>query len=170
MSLRTPRLDRTGDGLKATTATEAETQELGQRLARLLRPGTTVFLNGPLGAGKSVLARAMIRACTDDPDLDVPSPSYTLANVYTGRFGEIWHVDLYRVSDPDDLIEIGLTDAVQTAVLLVEWPERWPDPPETRLDIDIQIISDTERCVVMTPCGDLAIPDLTTTMTEQQAP
>jgi tRNA threonylcarbamoyl adenosine modification protein YjeE len=125
-------------------------------------------MSGPLGAGKSLLARAVLRTCLGAPELDVPSPSYTLANVYAHPLGEIWHVDLYRISDPEELLEIGLADAAQGAILLVEWPDRWPDPPENRLDIDISITSETARKITIAPHGAVSLIDLKTALETSQ--
>lgn len=104
-------------------ANEAATDRLAVWLAPLLQPGDAVLLHGPLGAGKSHFARALIRARLGRTE-DVPSPSFTLVQVYDDADGEIWHADLYRLSHPDDVLELGLTDAFATAICLVEWPER----------------------------------------------
>ena len=99
------------------------TDRLGQALAALLGPGDTVLLQGPLGAGKTHLARAIIRAKLGRAE-EVPSPSFTLMQVYDGPDGEIVHADLYRLGGPRDADEIGLTDLIGTATTLIEWPER----------------------------------------------
>ena len=96
----------------------------GARLAPNLRAGDAVLLEGPMGAGKSHLARAVIRARTT-PDEEVPSPSYTLVQLYEARDGTaIWHADLHRLSGPDEAWELGLVDAFAEAISLVEWPDR----------------------------------------------
>ena len=104
-------------------ADEDATAALGERLAGLLRAGDTVLLEGPIGAGKSHLARALIRARLGRME-DVPSPSFTLVQTYDADGVEIWHADLYRLSHPDEVLELGLDDAFATAICLVEWPER----------------------------------------------
>lgn len=101
---------------RATTA-------FGTRLARVLRPGTTVLLEGPLGAGKSHLARAAIQALAG-PGIDVPSPTYTLVQTYDTLRGDLWHADLYRLTDPIEVEELGLVEAMEEAIVLVEWPDR----------------------------------------------
>lgn len=106
---------------------EGATARLGAALARALGPGATVLLEGPLGAGKSALARALIRARLDEPGREVPSPSYTLINIHEGPGAEIWHADLYRLSGPEDCAELGLEDAFGRALVLVEWPDRLGD-------------------------------------------
>lgn len=93
-------------------------------LAPLLRAGDTLLLSGELGAGKSHFARALIRARLGDPAAEVPSPSFTLVQTYAAPEVEIWHADLYRLSGPDEVLELGLDDAFATAICLVEWPDR----------------------------------------------
>ncbi|MBC7670274.1 MAG: tRNA (adenosine(37)-N6)-threonylcarbamoyltransferase complex ATPase subunit type 1 TsaE, partial [Gemmatimonadaceae bacterium] len=78
---------------------EAATQRLGIRLSRALRPGDAICLTGPLGAGKSTLARALIRALTS-PNEEVPSPTFTLVQFYDGPAFPVAHFDLYRLTDP----------------------------------------------------------------------
>lgn len=100
------------------------TGRLAGRLAPLLRPGDAVLLEGPLGAGKSAFARALLRALAGDPALEVPSPSFTLVQTYELPSGlEVHHFDLYRLSGPADLTELGWDEA-RCGVVLVEWPER----------------------------------------------
>ena len=133
-----------------------DTARIGFLLARVLRPGDVVCLHGSMGAGKSHLARAVIRGCLEDPEAEVPSPTYTLVNVFSQRTAgapEIWHADLYRISDSDELAEIGLEDAVDRAILLVEWPERWPARPDRRLDIEISVEPDETRTLIIRPRG-----------------
>lgn len=102
---------------------EAATNALGERLAALLRPGDTVLLEGPIGAGKSHLARALIRARLGRME-EVPSPSFTLVQTYDDGQAEIWHADLYRLSHPDEVMELGLEEAFGKAICLIEWPDR----------------------------------------------
>ena len=100
------------------------TSAFGARLAPHLRAGDAVLLEGPLGAGKSHLARAVIRARTS-PGEEVPSPTYTLVQTYEAHDGtEIWHADLYRLSGPSEVEELGLLGALDAAICLVEWPDR----------------------------------------------
>lgn len=125
----------------------------GYALEKCIGPGDLVTLTGPLGAGKSHLARAIIRAKLASPEADVPSPTYTLVNVYQAGTTEIWHADLYRLSDPEDLVELGLDDALDHALTLVEWPDRWTSIPSRRLEIAIQIEPDETRSVALNPKG-----------------
>ncbi|MFN3858755.1 MAG: tRNA (adenosine(37)-N6)-threonylcarbamoyltransferase complex ATPase subunit type 1 TsaE [Caulobacter sp.] len=133
-------------------ADEAATMGLGRRLAGLLGPGEAICLSGPLGAGKSTLARALIRALTS-PDEDVPSPTFTLVQFYEGAGVDIAHFDLYRLSDPDEAWEIGLEEALDTGAALIEWPERLEGrlPPD-RLDLALEIDGD-HRIARLTPHG-----------------
>lgn len=134
-------------------ATPDDTDAIGRTLAAAVAPGDVVALHGPLGAGKSHLARAIVRARMHDPAAEVPSPSYTLVNIYQAAGGEIWHADLYRI-DPDELGEIGLEDAPSDAILLVEWAERWPGLPRRRIDIVLAFSADCGRSVTVTPKGN----------------
>ncbi len=101
----------------------ADTEALGARIAAGLRPGDAILLDGPLGAGKSVLARALIRAAAADPALDVPSPSYTLVQEYGTAAGPLYHFDLWRLDGPAGMIELGWDEARQ-GVVVVEWASR----------------------------------------------
>lgn len=99
------------------------TEALGRRLAGRTRAGDVILLDGPIGAGKSCLARAFIRARLGAAE-EVPSPTFTLVQVYEADGVEIWHADLYRLTHPDEVWELGLDDAFTTAICLVEWPDR----------------------------------------------
>lgn len=111
------------------------TRRLGERLAAAFRPGDVVLLHGDLGAGKTTLARSVIaKMCGVE---DAPSPTYTLVQVYDTLAGdELWHADLYRIEDAGELEELGLEDAFDTAICLVEWPDRLGGAvPANRLEI-----------------------------------
>jgi tRNA threonylcarbamoyladenosine biosynthesis protein TsaE len=101
---------------------EADTQLLAKRLGQLLVTGDVVLLSGEIGAGKSFFARAMIQSLQDIPE-DVPSPTFTLVQTYITNIGEIWHADLYRMNASSEIDELGLLEAFETAITLVEWPE-----------------------------------------------
>lgn len=102
-------------------ADEAATAELGRRLAGSLRSGDVITLSGPLGVGKTALARAIIRSLGHDSE--VPSPSFAIVQPYEDVDPAVWHVDLYRIEASGELDELGL-DSASGAALLVEWPER----------------------------------------------
>ena len=102
---------------------DAATARLGRWFAPRLAAGDCVLLEGPIGAVKSHFARALIRARLGREE-DVPSPTFTLVQVYEAGDAEIWHADLYRLSHPDEAFELGLEDAFATAICLVEWPDR----------------------------------------------
>jgi N-acetylmuramate 1-kinase len=102
------------------------TGRLGEDLARALKKGDVLALSGEIGAGKSTLARALIRAMADNAELEVPSPTFTLAQEYAARI-PISHVDFYRLNDPDEVRELGLEEAFAAGICLVEWPERAGD-------------------------------------------
>ena len=119
---------------------ESATARLGAALARRLRRGDAILLSGDLGAGKTSLARAILRAAAKDPALEVPSPTFTLVQAYELPGLTISHFDLYRVTDPAELREIGFDDATLTGAILVEWPERAAaamprDAPTIRLSL-----------------------------------
>ena len=99
------------------------TTALGALLAALLQPGDTVLLHGDIGAGKTHLARAFIQARLGRAE-DVPSPTFTLVQTYEAGGSEVWHADLYRLSHPDEVLELGLDSAFDTAICFVEWPDR----------------------------------------------
>ncbi|MBI1206422.1 MAG: tRNA (adenosine(37)-N6)-threonylcarbamoyltransferase complex ATPase subunit type 1 TsaE [Azospirillum sp.] len=118
-------------------ADQTATETLAGALARLLRPGDVVALAGDLGAGKTTLARAVIRALTS-PQEEVPSPTFTLVQTYQGRSGTLWHFDFYRLGTWDEIVELGWDDAVADGIVLVEWPERaGPLLPASRLDLTL---------------------------------
>lgn len=99
-----------------------------------------MLLEGPIGAGKTHFARSLIQALLPVPE-DVPSPTFTLVQVYDGSNTEIWHADLYRLSAPDEVVELGLTDAFEDAICLVEWPDRLADlAPENALKMSLKLL------------------------------
>jgi tRNA threonylcarbamoyladenosine biosynthesis protein TsaE len=134
---------------------EAATARLGQAIAAVLRPGEAVCLSGPLGAGKSTLARALVRALTT-PEEEVPSPTFTLVQFYEGARLAVAHFDLYRLSDPDEAYEIGLDEALEQGAAVIEWPQRLEGrlPPD-RLDVEIELAEDDVggRRARLTPHG-----------------
>ncbi|WP_101066712.1 tRNA (adenosine(37)-N6)-threonylcarbamoyltransferase complex ATPase subunit type 1 TsaE [Roseovarius salinarum] len=117
------------------------TCRFAQALASRLAPGCVLLLDGPIGAGKTHFARCLIQATQDMPE-DVPSPTYTLVQSYATRRGEVVHADLYRLGDTSELAELGLDEAFNTAICLVEWPDRLGDAaPEKALTLEFEIPS-----------------------------
>lgn len=109
--------------LRYTLTSAAATAAFAVRLGACLRAGDTLLLEGPIGAGKTHFARSLIQSRLVFPE-DVPSPTFTLIQTYETEEGEIWHADLYRLNGPADVMELGLVDAFDTAICLVEWPDR----------------------------------------------
>jgi tRNA threonylcarbamoyl adenosine modification protein YjeE len=105
---------------------DAATEALGAELAANLHPGAIVVLEGDLGAGKTALARAIIRSLAGDPALEVPSPTFALVQPYDTPRGPVLHADLYRLGDPREVEELGLLDN-PAAIVLVEWAVRAPE-------------------------------------------
>lgn len=138
-------------------ASEADTIRLGEELALVVKPGDCLALWGDLGAGKSTLSRALLRAMADDDYLEVPSPTFTLVQNYDLRL-PVAHFDLYRLSDPGELEEIGFADALDTGVCLVEWPDKADSSlPAKRIDITFGFDPDNGRQVTITaPAPKLA--------------
>jgi len=133
------------EGVDLRLDDEAATTRLGAAIAVGLRAGEAICLSGPLGAGKSTLARGLIRALTT-PDEETPSPTFTLIQTYEARGLTIAHLDLYRLASPDEAYEIGLDEALAQGGVLIEWPERLEGrlPPD-RLDIDLAFEDDARR-------------------------
>ena len=101
----------------------AATEALAVRLAAIVRPGDCILLEGPLGAGKTAFARAFLRAAAGDPAMEVPSPSFTLVQIYDTKIGPVFHYDLWRLDKADSLTELDWDDALD-GIVLVEWPDR----------------------------------------------
>lgn len=115
-----------------------DTAALAVRLGSMLKAGDCVLLSGGIGAGKSHFARALILSRLSVPE-DMPSPTFTLVQTYDTPEAEIWHADLYRLTDPDQIVELGLLDAFQTAITLIEWPDRLAElTPTSALSLDIK--------------------------------
>lgn len=112
-------------------ASQSQTEDLARRIAGMAGPGDAIALSGDLGAGKSVFARAFLRALAEDPTLEVPSPTFSLVQIYDTPRGEVAHFDLWRLDGPEGLHELGW-DALHNGIMLVEWPERAGDemPPD----------------------------------------
>lgn len=113
------------------------TAQLAVAIGAQLVGGDVILLSGDVGAGKTHFARSLIQSRLAEPE-DVPSPTFTLVQVYDAPEVEIWHSDLYRLSGPDQVFELGLADAFETAVCLVEWPDRLGDlTPASALSVSL---------------------------------
>ena len=124
-------------------ASEAETAALGARLAELARAGDVITLSGPLGIGKTALARGLIAALGHEGD--VPSPSFAIVQPYEELHPPVWHVDLYRIEETSEIEELGL-DSAADALLIVEWPERaGPRPWANALHLSLDFAQDGVR-------------------------
>jgi tRNA threonylcarbamoyladenosine biosynthesis protein TsaE len=130
-----------------TLADAAATARLAAAMAPHLRAGDFLGLLGPLGAGKSHFARALIATrlkCLGRAE-DIPSPSFTLVQTYDLGAVTLWHADLYRLSSAEELPELGLDEAIPTAICLVEWPERLGALlPGRRLDLTLGFLPDSD--------------------------
>jgi tRNA threonylcarbamoyladenosine biosynthesis protein TsaE len=125
---------------------EAATARLGAALASRLRPRDVVALQGGLGVGKTTLARAILRAASGDPALIVPSPTFTLVEIYDTPMGVFWHFDLYRLEEPDQVFELGWEEARAEGMALVEWAERLGSLlPRERLTVTLAMEGDGRR-------------------------
>ncbi|CAP54655.1 putative hydrolase protein [Gluconacetobacter diazotrophicus PA1 5] len=138
--------------------TQEATEDLARRIASVATPGDAILLSGVLGAGKSVFSRAFLRAACADPDMEVPSPSYTLVQVYDTPRGPIAHFDLWRLSGPDAVHELGWDDACE-GIVLVEWPDRLGAlAPADALRIDLEVLEDGARRACLTGWADRPVP------------
>ena len=131
------------------------TAGLAAALARLLRAGDVVALEGDLGAGKTAFARALIGELTAR-DEEVPSPTFTLVQTYEAADFDIWHFDLYRLEKPEDVFELGIEDAMAEGLTLIEWPDRLgPWLPPDRLTVNIAFgAGENDRVATLSGDGD----------------
>ncbi|NNE42272.1 MAG: tRNA (adenosine(37)-N6)-threonylcarbamoyltransferase complex ATPase subunit type 1 TsaE [Marinicaulis sp.] len=119
---------------------ESDVESVGRKLAALIRPGDLITLSGPLGAGKTTLARGTIREfCGEN---FAPSPTFTLVEIYAKGDIELSHFDLYRLKDAEEIWELGFEDALDQGICLIEWPEKINKIlPDGRLEISISVES-----------------------------
>jgi tRNA threonylcarbamoyl adenosine modification protein YjeE len=141
-------------------ASEKQTIELAEQIAPLVRDVGLVTLTGDLGAGKTTFARALIRALAGDPNLEAPSPTFTLMQTYEGPGYRVLHADLYRIGDESELHELGWEEAIEDATVIVEWAERAPGAfGGERLDVRLGFVSPDNgeaRRIVVTAHGKAA--------------
>ena len=143
-------------------STADQTRQFAVNLSDHLKSGDVVLLQGAIGAGKTHFARSLIRARLAKVGIeeDVPSPTFTLVQTYNVGTAEIWHADLYRLTHPDEIEELGLTQAFDDAICLIEWPDRLGElQPDNALLISIEASPDSnqEDHRVITFSGDAAI-------------
>lgn len=124
-------------------ADEVATIRFGAALAGALRPGDVVTLSGPLGAGKTTLARAMLTSLGETGE--VPSPSFSLVQTYDDLPLPVWHADLYRIEHPAELAQLGLDEVLADGALLVEWPERAPGAWPQALALSLEPLAEHGR-------------------------
>ena len=138
-------------------AGERDTIRLGEDLALALKPGDCLALIGDLGAGKSTLARAFIRAMADEPDLEVPSPTFTIIQTYDARI-PVAHLDLYRLSDVSELDELGIDEMLEDGVCLIEWPDIAAAvlPPEQTITLRLTHSGEGRVAVIEAPAQQKA--------------
>ena len=130
---------------------EARTAALAAKLAPILRAGDALLLEGEIGAGKSAFCRALIRARAG-AEIDVPSPTFTLVQTYDLDGLEFWHCDLYRLTSPEEVLELGLEEAFDEAVCLIEWPDRLQSAvPETALTLRFAAHAESHSVAVIGP-------------------
>ncbi|HPE24392.1 MAG: tRNA (adenosine(37)-N6)-threonylcarbamoyltransferase complex ATPase subunit type 1 TsaE [Rhodobacteraceae bacterium] len=132
------------------------TDALARRLAPCLAAGDTLLLEGDIGAGKTHFARALIRERLGPAGQweDIPSPTFTLVQTYDTGDATIWHADLYRLTSPQEVWELGLEDAFSNAICLVEWPDRLgPARPADALTLSFQALPDDTRRLAVSASG-----------------
>jgi len=133
-----------------TVNNEEETQKLAQELAHSLNTDDLLLLSGPLGAGKSVFARAIINTLSDHQN-DIPSPTFTLIQQYETSKGLLHHFDLYRIENPEEIYELGWEDTAGQQLAVVEWPEKLGFlRPTDYIEVIIQPLDGTRRSVTIT--------------------
>ena len=130
--------DMVNKAMKYLSKGEEDTAQVARDLAEKLRPGDVLCLEGDLGIGKSVFARALIRHITGNSSLDVPSPTFTLVQTYETPCGPLWHFDLYRIEEAEEIYELGWEDALSEAITVIEWPQRLAGlAPADRLTVSL---------------------------------
>ncbi|MBQ2701039.1 MAG: tRNA (adenosine(37)-N6)-threonylcarbamoyltransferase complex ATPase subunit type 1 TsaE [Clostridia bacterium] len=142
------------------TNSPVQTRQLGEKLAASLKAGDVLLLLGDLGAGKSELTRGIAKGL--GVHATVTSPSFTILNVYDEGSIPLYHFDWYRLNDVEELYEMGMDEYLGgDGIAVVEWPSQCPEAiPETRLEVIIEPLSDTEREITLRPCGQFRMLSL----------
>jgi tRNA threonylcarbamoyladenosine biosynthesis protein TsaE len=137
------------------SSSPADTRRLGERLGALLEPGDVILLSGELGAGKTVFVQGMARGLGFDGS--VSSKSFVLLGEYPGRLS-LYHADLYRLEDPDQVQDLGLDEISAGGVLVVEWPERAGEGilQDDHLLVEFEVMDENRRELRVYPTGDRA--------------
>jgi tRNA threonylcarbamoyladenosine biosynthesis protein TsaE len=135
------------------SASESDTESVGEALARSLGPGSVVLLYGDLGAGKTAFVRGMARGIGAPPD-EVSSPTFTLVQEYAGVAATLYHVDLYRL-EPAEIADLGLEDLVSgDGIVAIEWAERWNGRPDDVVEVRLEDAGEDRRRIGITaPAG-----------------
>lgn len=144
------------DTLTITSSSPGDTCTMARRLGAHLCAGDVLLLSGDIGAGKTHFARCLIQSLLAQPE-DVPSPTYTIVQTYPGPTCEIWHADLYRLPGPNEVVELGLIEAFDTAICLVEWPDRLGNlapPSALKMDFVLDGNNDTRKVTLHWQGGD----------------
>ena len=133
-----------------------DTKTIACKLARIARTHDMFCLDGPLGSGKTAFARFFIQACAEE-EIDVPSPTFTLAQTYETPKGSLWHYDVYRLKDPEEILELGLEESLAYGISLIEWAHKIePYLPSNRLHLHFEINPAGERFLTIQPHGPSA--------------
>lgn len=145
--------DETMTEQRITVKTEQETQALAAQIAADTKAGDVICLNGTLGAGKTAFSRYFVQSLLGE-GIEVPSPTFTLVQTYDSNNFTIWHFDLYRLEDPEEVYELGWEDALSDGVLLIEWPEKAGNLiPSQAKEINITIEPDKSRTFTIKGTG-----------------
>jgi len=132
------------------TNSESETHILAQSLSSILEHNDIIMLNGPMGAGKSVLARGIIQSISNTPNEDIPSPTFTLVQQYETSKGLLWHYDLYRLENAEEIYETGWEDIINQDIIIIEWAEKLEHlMPNQYIDITIEPLQNNDRKITI---------------------
>jgi len=136
------------------THNETQTLDLAKSLAHILKQDDIIMLNGPLGAGKSVFARGLIQTLSNTPNEDIPSPTFTLVQQYETSKGLLWHYDLYRLEEAEEIYETGWEDIIYQDIIVIEWAEKLQHlMPHKYINIDIKQIEENTREITIKKVG-----------------
>lgn len=134
----------TTNNISLLLTSPAHTSQVARDIAQRLAPGDVILLDGAIGTGKTHFCRSLIQSLMTIPE-DVPSPTFTLVQIYDVEAGELWHADLYRLGHVDEVEELGLLAAFEDAICLVEWPDKLEDlTPAHALQISLSLHADDE--------------------------